>query len=530
MSKYTDYVKTGANKFVELQDTPDTYDPGKYVKVESNGLNYADVDATLSGINDSGGGLNYKYKFDTATSGTVTSGTFQFNNTNYRAASQINISYFDMNRTDLTTWINSWDDSDKAVKGTATFKAVRDDTKYVTYKLKETGGSMFGSGKDGDVTISGAVNLNTDTLIPGRTYPDMVAYSVTSVGASSCQVSETPNGIDVGDIVLLINLQGAGNYQVDNVGNYEFFTVDEIVATTIVFKEIKSKYYGNNGGDTNIGITTTNQRVMVMRVPQYNSFTVDVDSTVTVNAWDGVKYGVFCMKCAGEVLIKGTITTNALGYRPGWDHRTSGGSYGRGPGDYDSDGVRNLGGGGSGVSPRAWAPGGGAYGTNGGVYTGATAQGGLAYGFSDLRKMYFGSASGGGSHYGVKVGGRGAGILAIIAKEINSYGSITCNGSIGEVGNGAGGSLLFKCNKISTNASTITADGAAGQSAGMGGDGRIAIYHNILMDSFNNVSPTPYTSDLVIAGSSTEYNAEWLNGSGTFDDEEEVFVSYSYNY
>jgi len=515
MSKYTDYVKTGANKFVELQDTPDTYDPGKYVKVESNGLNYGDVDATISGINDSGGGLNYKYLFDTATSGTIASGTVQFNNTNYRAASKINISYFDKDRADLTTWIDSWDDSDKSVKGTATFKAVRDDSKYVTYKLKETGGSMFGDGSDGAVVVSGTVNLNTTALAAGRTYPDMVSYNVSSVGSSSCQTTATPNGIAAGDAVLLINLQGASNSQINNVGNYEFFTVDSVVDTTIVFKESKTKNYGNNGGDTNLGTADSNQKVMLMRVPQYSSITIVSGGTLTTSAWSGTKDGVCCFKCSGTTDIRGSLTVDGLGFRSSASKKVSGGSYGRKP-TYDSNQQPNLGGGGG----TGFSTGGsGGYATRGGSYEGV---GGYTYGISDLSKIYLGSAAGGPTNK------KGAGMIIIVTKELMMYGSITCKGAASASG-GSGGSVLINANKVTMNSATINAKGGIGTRSS-GGDGRVAIYHNILMDSFSNVSPTPYTSDLVIAGSSTEYNAEWLNGSGTFDDEEEVFVSYSYNY
>ena len=528
MSNYTDYVKTGANKFVELQDTPSTYDAGKYVKVESDGLNYSDVDATLSGINDSGGGLNYKYKFDTSISGTVVSGTFQFNNTNYRAVSKIGISYFDMNGADLTTWINSWDDSDKAVKGTATFKGVTDDTKYVTYKLKETGGSMFGDGSDGPVVVSGTVNLNTTALAAGRTYPDMVAYSVSSVGASSCQVAETPNGIAVGDAVLLINLQGAGSSQADNVGNYEIFTVDEVVSTTIVFKEEKTKLYGNNGGDSNIGTTGGTQRVMLMRVPQYSTLNIMSGGNITANAWDTSKYGVMCIKCSTLLKVIGSIAVDKLGFKGGTDAaHEPGGSYTQGV-VYNGPNP-NVGGGAHGSSSYPGGSG-GSYGTRGEVGYHhvddfVVAGQSYTYGTADLSKVYLGSGGGG-------RGLPGAGACILITKELELYGSITSAGDgPGYDSSGSGGSILINTNKVTMNAGSITAHGGPrAYDGGTGGDGRIAIYHNILMDSFSNVDPVPYTDDLIIAGSSTSYNAEWLNGNNTFDNDEEVFVSYSYNY
>jgi len=505
MSKVSDYK---IEKFVSLKDTPNEYVPGKYVTVEADGIDYGDVDTSTSGI--SGGGLNYNYYFDTATSGTLASGTIRLDSDNYSAVSSIDISYHDKDDNDLSDWINSWDDSDK----------------YAMFKLTETVDTTFGSGKDGDVTISGSVNLNTTAVASGRTYADMIAYNVSSVGASSCQATETPNGIEAGDAVLLINLQGSGNTQIDNVGNYEIFIVDAVVGTTITFKSSKTKNYGDNGGDTNLGTATTNQRVMLMRIPQYSSITVNLGADITCNAWNGTKYGVLAFMCSGLFKHQGEIDLKEKGYRrtPGYSY--SGESYGHAS---IKDATSNLGAGG-------YPSGGGAYTSDGGG-----TYGGTAYGVSNLSKLYFGS-SGGGSHaYNDDYrGGAGGGIILIQAKEANLYGNIYNKGAWGITnssggyrkypGAGAGGSIMLKCNKLTMNSAKIEALGTDPGSGGSGSDGRIALYYNALMDSLTNVSPTPYTDALTSGADKIDYNVDWLNNSGKFDNNEEVIVSYAYNY
>jgi len=514
MSKYTDYIETGAKKFVELEDTPDAYDPGKYVKVETDGLNYADVETSSSGV--SGGGLNYNYYFDTSTSGTLASGTIRLDSDNYPAVSSVDISYHDKDNNDLSDWINSWDDSDKSIKGTLTLQSASKANKYAMFKLTETLDTTFGSGKDGDVTISGTVNLNTTAVASGRTYADMVAYSVSTVGANSCQTTETPNGIEAGDAVLLINLQGANSSNIDNSGNYEVFIVDSIVSTTVSFKSRKTKFYGNNGGDSNIGTGATNNKVMLMRIPQYDNLTINSGATLTASDWNSQRYGTICIMCKTKATIIGSILASK-----GYSGRDGDGE------SYGGAANNNLGGGHA-IKTMEYG-GGGAYANNGTKY-GPGGAGGTAYGTADLSKLYFGSA--GGAGHNTYDGGKGGGIVAVFAKEFDLYGSIRSNGWTGQTlgGDGAGGSVLIKSNKITMHSGQITAPAATGGTPADGSVGRIAIYYNALMDSLSNVNPTPYTDSLTSGADKIDYNTSWLNNSGKFDNNEEVIVSYAYNY
>ena len=110
----------------------------------------------------------------------------------------------------------------------------------------------MGNGADGNVTITSNKNLNTDAVIGSRTYADMVGYNVTAIGNNNVTAGATPNGIIAGDKVILINIQGDGTYY-DNVGNYEIFTVDTVVSTTITFTANKTLYYGD-GASSDSGL------------------------------------------------------------------------------------------------------------------------------------------------------------------------------------------------------------------------------------------------------------------------------------
>ena len=294
----------------------------------------------------------------------------------------------------------------------------------------------YGTGADGAVTISSNKNINTDTIATGRTCADGINYSVTALTANSATLSSTPatNCLAVNDTVLLINLQGIStNYT--NVGNYELLTVQSASGTNVTFTANKTKYYGNGASDdTNIGTATTNQRVMLQRVPNYTDVTVNNGVTLTASAWDGTKGGVIYFRASGTTSAVGIISVNGQGYTNGHT--------------YLGYGV-NAGGGG----------------------------GGGSYGSPNLSKLYLGSP-------GANVVNLPGGIIAIVSNNItvnNLTGNISSNGGdfSGKSGGSSGGSIYLKGNVININTSRVTALGGNGGSTssegGAGGAGRIAI-------------------------------------------------------
>ncbi|HMN19043.1 MAG TPA: DUF2341 domain-containing protein [Candidatus Moranbacteria bacterium] len=372
----------------------------------------------------------------------------------------------------------------------------------------------FGSGADGSVNISTAKNINTDVLASGRSCADAVSYSVTALGNDFATLSGSAEGcIAPGDEVLLVNLQGtSANY--GNVGNYETLKVGSVLGSTINFAASKTKYYGDGpSDDLNIGIAATNQRVILQRVPNYGDVIIESGGSLTVDAWNGVKGGVFFVRVSGMLVNDGAITASGKGYRGGTTQQKGenisglniGGTGGGG------NGVRNSGTAGCNVNTGGGGGGGGGYGTNG--INGQTGQGGaggaggVSFGAQDLGKLYFGGAGGGGG-YGAcggagGTGGFSGGIIFITASAVNVSGSVSANGTTGTGGTGggggggAGGSLLLRAGSLAGGTNKITATGAAGApdggwdgssvagDGGAGGVGRISLISNQLSGTTN---------------------------------------------
>jgi hypothetical protein len=397
-----------------------------------------------------------------------------------------------------------------------------------------------GNGLDGDITISSNKNLNTEIVATGRSFADMVSYSVTAIGNNNITTSATPNGIIAGDKVILLNLQGDGSFWT-NVGNYEIFEVYSVVSTTITFTTNKTKYYGPGASnDTNIGTGAGNQRVIVQRIPQYNNITIS-NATVTGDAYNQQKGGVFTLFAKGALTINGTgaINMSYKGYTP--PTNLYNGAQGSGPlrqgveiaNNSVARQTPNDPGGGAGAYQNDTAGAGGGYaavGSNSATRSGYYCYGGPSYGSTDLSKLFMGAT--GGTAAGYQYGGAGGGIILIHASEINCVNTtskISANGqnspnSTGAYGvnqapgGPAGGSILLHVGAIVATSNNIEAlKGLKGlglnTSTNDGGDGsvgRIAISHpaNVTLTG-NETSPAPYndgtlTMPYKISGLSTE--------------------------
>jgi hypothetical protein len=395
-----------------------------------------------------------------------------------------------------------------------------------------------GNGLDGDITITANKNLNTEIVAAGRSYADMISYSVTAISNNNVTTSATPNGIIAGDKVILINLQGDGSSYV-NVGNYEILEVYSVVSTTITFTSNKTKYYGSGASnDTNIGTGTGNQRVIVQRIPQYNNITIS-NATVTGNAYDLQKGGILSIFAKGAITINGTgkIDMSYKGYTP--PTALYGGSQGSGPlgqgvtiGSNPRETPNNPGGG-AGAASIDTAGAGGGYaetGSNSATRNGYYCYGGSSYGSADLSKLFMGAT--GGTAAGYQYGGSGGGIILIHASEINCVNTtskISANGqnspnSTGAYGvnqapgGPAGGSVLLHIGAIVATSNNIEAlKGLKGlglntttNDGGDGSVGRIAISHPASVTlTGNETSPAPYDDGTItmpykISGLSTD--------------------------
>jgi hypothetical protein len=347
-----------------------------------------------------------------------------------------------------------------------------------------------GTGADGNITISsGTKNINTDTMISGRTRPDAPSYNIVNLTPTTATLSTTPTAGDftVGDEALIIHLQGtASNYA--NVGNYETIRIKSIESAIITFEVRKTKYYGSGAtDDLNIGTGGSQQKVIFQRVPNYNNVTINAGTILTCNAWTGLLGGVLFFRASGALTLYGTLNASGKGFRGGASGAQpgqQGESYG-GTGTYSFS--ANLGGGGGGNTAGDYGGGGGGYGTAGGT---AGGTGGTTYGSTNLEKLYLGSGGGGCESSGV--GGAGGGVIVAHTASTLVSGTFNCTGSkggdgaayIGPGGGGAGGSILVKSLVTTIGTCTINANGGAGGSYGAssaaGGGGRIAFLQQSL--------------------------------------------------
>jgi len=343
--------------------------------------------------------------------------------------------------------------------------------------------AIYGNGGDGAISVD-SKNINTDAIAAGRTCADAINYSVTSLSVNTATLSASPLGncLVVGDEVLIINLQGTSTYNA-NVGNYETLRVQSVSGSLITFTGNKTKFYGNGASsdDTNLGVSATNQRVILQRVPNYTN--VSIYNSLTSANWDGVKGGVVFFKANGSVNIFGIINLVGKGWRGGAGLRYYGGageSYTGGPIAPSSTSVNANGGGGGGansgniVDGQVGGGGGAGYaiaGINGGAGRyGYRGYGGGVYGSSDLSKIYFGSGGGGSANVDAGTGlagGNGGGILIMFGNSVVVNGAILINGADGSTslnGNsaGSGGSIYIKGVTILSGPNLITAKGGQG--------------------------------------------------------------------
>jgi len=441
--------------------------------------------------------------------------------------------------------------------GTKNLIQVQRDTGSVDYDLftlDEYGSATFqqrtpdglGTGADSAITVSTTKTIDSDTIASGRSYADAVNFNIsTSISASATTIDlgATPNGLAVGDEILIINLRGtSGDYS--NVGQYETKYITAINSNTITLNSALTNSYDG-----------TTQKIMVQRIPQYTNVTIQNGGTLTVSAYNDTngKGGVLFFRSTGEVTIQsgGTISVAGKGYTGGaigggayyggYGGTTYNGTGGKGGNaGYGGESGQGGGGGGSGLDKTGGAGttggaggggggqnsgggGGGGYasvgsggssgsqngsdgsGTTGGnggdgtTSTGGGGGGGGTYGSANLSVIFLGSGGGAGGDFGASqggAGGDGGGIIFIGASTISVSGSISANGNdgndyiggnAGAGGGGAGGSIYLKAVNLTLGSSLVTTSAGSGgtgwKTGGAGSPGRIRLDYTALSGS-----------------------------------------------
>lgn len=166
--------------------------------------------------------------------------------------------------------------------------------------------------------VSGTHDLSTEALAAGRNCAEAPAYSVAALSNRGATLAAAPTTgcLAGGDEVLLINLQGTADaYQ--NTGNWELLAVDHVDGTSVTFTSPKRRRYGTSTRtDSGLGTDAGSQRVALVRVPHFESLTIESGATLTAAAWSGSVGGVVALR-ADTLQVDGTISAARLGYRGG---------------------------------------------------------------------------------------------------------------------------------------------------------------------------------------------------------------------
>lgn len=367
-------------------------------------------------------------------------------------------------------------------------------------RLDATGCAAPDTGTGAD----GALYVDSLTVLQA---PLMPIFSVLALGSDRATVDASPAGLAPGDEVLLINLQGSAT-ACSTVGRHELLRVASVTSSEVLFQTAVQEVYGV-GGNTDL----TGQVIVLQRVPNLTSLTVDPGGTLTAPGWNGLRGGVLALRVAGPVTVAAgsTISVSNLGHYGGQGHNGTGTQHGRQGGSICGNPQAvsvspNDGGGGGGLyvntSDDCGQGGGGAGYVIPGTWedftqtcighgaSGPAENGGGVYGVNSVPGWYLGSGGGGGAtddHSSTSgSGGRGGGILVLFAQSLEVNGTLLALGGNGQVpvdysdsgngGGGSGGTVVLRVGDLS-GTGTVAVPGGRGPASqdnnwnSPGGDG-----------------------------------------------------------
>ena len=217
----------------------------------------------------------------------------------------------------FTSFIGIFFIVDKSNKNAIAQKQVQNASIYLSQHIQESFKSAnqivsapttnIGNGTDGACVISTTKDITASTCV-GRTYADAVSTSskkLTSINSSTITLTSLPNGLVVNDEILIINMQGTStNY--NGVGQYETKYISAINGTTITLST-----------PTNYLFDGTTQDILVQRVPNYSTVTVNSPGIMTAGVWNGTTGGVMFFRTTGTVNVTSgaKIDMSSTGYR-----------------------------------------------------------------------------------------------------------------------------------------------------------------------------------------------------------------------
>ena len=182
--------------------------------------------------------------------------------------------------------------------------------------------SLFAQrGRNGSFTvINSNVIVNEYTTLSADVASGASTISVAS--SSLNQNNRFPSPLSSGDLVLIIQMQGAGiqsgdspsfgsilNY--NSAGNYEWAEIKSILSASQI--------------EISCGLQhayTVSGNVQVVRVPRYISCTVNPTGSITAPSWNGTTGGIVVIETDLNLVVNGSINLNAKGFRGGTDGNT----------------------------------------------------------------------------------------------------------------------------------------------------------------------------------------------------------------
>ena len=340
-------------------------------------------------------------------------------------------------------------------------------------------------------------------------------------------VVQSTTGFNVGDLVLLIQMQGATSdlsntvsfgeiTQLNNAGNYEINRIAAIQGNKVLLQFERTREYDISG------------KVQLIRIPEYEN--VDV-CNLTCKPWDGTTGGVLVLRATGEVNMQGPIDVSGKGFRGATavnnngtpsNHETQfiyppnpflSAPKGEGitaiPANISFGRGKIANGGGGGNAHNAGGGGGGNFGGGGrgGNEFSHTVPDPNSFGIGGLslagnnNRIFMGGGGGAGNtnDFTGDDGGSGGGIVIMLAGSITPNGfSIMANGenvlggsnnNDGQGGGGAGGTIAVYAGSLGSTLPVQATGGRGGNSiflqvrtqligpGGGGGGGGIILYH-----------------------------------------------------
>ncbi len=350
-------------------------------------------------------------------------------------------------------------------------------------------------GEGGNLDVDGLGDLSTNGSCD-RAWPDVVSYPVAGIEGARVELIEAPEGIAVGDEVLVLVAQGTAADH-GAVGRYTFGVVTAVEPVALVL-------------DTAPDLGADGAKVIVQRVPRYGDVVVRAGGRLTAGAWNGETGGVLAMRVAGTLAIEdgGAVSAAGLGYAggatgpsynvDGFQGESVGGvgigGAASGAGYNESNGAAgaNVGGGGCNVGGGGGEHAGGA--TAGASWNGVATAPAAGATYGDGAGLYFGSGGGGVVNLGAGAGpgGAGGGVLFVEARVLvaEGAGALSARGGDGAgwaagsytygAGGGAGGTVWIVGETLELADGAVVAAGGAGYDAvtrpgGDGGEGRLRL-------------------------------------------------------